>query len=86
MLSVVDSSDQHREKMLAVIEETIATFKSESAIFDAKLFASTIVQAAFFDDTERQFELLTKLLASHRLRMEGWRQRRLCPKTKNPSK
>jgi len=65
MLSVVDGSDQHREKMLSVIEETIARFKAESAIFDAKLFASTIVLIAFPDDTERQSELLTELLAIH---------------------
>jgi hypothetical protein len=62
----VDGSDQHRDKDVGGYNRgDFAMFQVESAIFDAKLFALTIVQIAFPDDTERQSELLTKILASH---------------------
>jgi hypothetical protein len=61
MLSVTDSS-KHREKILALIVETMTTFKAENAIFDLKLFASSVVQIAFPEDSQRQTALLAELL------------------------
>ena len=64
MLSVTDSSDKHREKIVALIVETMATFKTENPVFDAKVFASTVMQIAFPQDIHRQSEVLTELLDS----------------------